>query len=227
LPVKAEENYKNKIRLIYEFNRKSPLFARIASWELENNNYDSAIEILEAGLREYPDFPTPYFLLGKAYTKKNDFAKALKCYKRGSELIHSRDTYHYYLKELESYKNLKTPPEFRNLDYTVEKKEIIQPEPGSKLEDNLNELAEKISKAKIPVQPSPVKEEKKSSFFKDENTGGIMIVSETLAKIYVAQGEYDEAINVYEKLAERNPSKEEYFSQKISELKLKRKESGS
>ena len=117
MPAKTEELFKNKIRLIYEYNRKSPLFARIANWELESNNFETAIEILEEGLRENPEFPTPYFVLGRAYSKMNDFSKALKCYKKGSELIHSRETYQFYLRELESLKNLKTPIEVKSFTF--------------------------------------------------------------------------------------------------------------
>ena len=223
---KAEDLYKNKIKLIYEYNRKSPLFVRIANWELENNNYETAIKILEDGLREYEDFPTPYFILGKAYCGIGEFGKALKCYKKGSELIHSRETYHFYLRELESLKKLKTPPSLRTLKLTEKKKEkTITKRSSSEFEDNLDELAEKISRARIPpVQTSfsPDKEGKGfSQYVPDDNSDSTMIVSETLAKIYVAQGEVQEAISVYEKLSKRDPSREDYFTQKIAELKSK------
>jgi tetratricopeptide (TPR) repeat protein len=46
-----------------------------------------------------------------------------------------------------------------------------------------------------------------------------MIVSETLAKIYVAQNEYDEAIKVYEKLIKKEPSRYEHFTEKIKEIR--------
>ncbi|HSP89120.1 MAG TPA: tetratricopeptide repeat protein, partial [Ignavibacteriaceae bacterium] len=217
MPVKAEDLYKNKIRLIYEYNRKSPLFARIANWELENNNSETAIEIIENGLRENPEFPTPYFILGKAYSKTGDYNKALKCFKKGSELIHSKETYQFYLRELESLKNLKTPSDFYTSQVPEVKKEKINEGTSSNFEDNLDELAEKISKAKIAV----IKEEKSSSQYVSEESasGGesSMIVSETLAKIYIAQGEIKEAITVYEKLKKKEPSRENYFSQKISE----------
>ncbi|RPI71984.1 MAG: tetratricopeptide repeat protein [Ignavibacteriales bacterium] len=224
---KAEELYKNKIRLIYEYNRKSPLFARIAGWELENSNYSSAIEILEEGLREYPDFPTPYFLLGKTYCKIGEYGKALKCYKKGSELIHYRETYHFYIKELESLKNLKTPPELRNTKLPEEKKDKFKKETASDFEDNLDELAEKISRAKIPSVQTSLPEKEGKKYISGENNESPMIVSETLAKIYIAQGEFDEALNVYEKLGRKDPAKKEYYSQKISELNLKKKESGN
>ena len=222
MPAKAEDLYKNKIRLIYEYNRKSPVFARIANWELENNNYEIAIEILETGLRENPDFPTPYFILGKAYSKMGEYSKALKCYKKGSELIHSKETYQFYLRELESLKNLKTPSEFRTIQFPKERTEkTFREEKTSRpgvIEDNLDELAEKISQAKIPV----IQEEKSpGQYMPNENSERSMIVSETLAKIYLAQGEIQEAIMVYEKLRKKEPVRENYFSQKISELKSK------
>lgn len=220
MSVKAEDLYKNKIKLIYEYNRKSPLFTRIAAWELESNNNAAAIEILENGLREFPNFPTPYFILGKAYCKVNEFGKALKCYKKGSELIHSRETYHFYLKELESLKNLKNPQEFRA--FTPEKKETSAiKKSSSQFEDNLDELAEKISKAKIPAVQTEKEEKNFQRYIPDENIGSSLIVSETLAKIYIAQGELNEAIGVYEKLGKKDPARKEYFSQKISELKSK------
>jgi tetratricopeptide (TPR) repeat protein len=46
-----------------------------------------------------------------------------------------------------------------------------------------------------------------------------MIVSETLAKIYVAQNEYDEAIKVYEKLIKKEPSRYEHYTGKIKEIR--------
>jgi len=113
LSATAEDLYKNKIRIIYEYNRNSPLFARIANWELENNNHEAAIEILKEGLRENPDFPTPYFILGRAYCKTGDFSKALKCFKKGSELIHSRENHQFYLRNHERMRSSQKTTELR------------------------------------------------------------------------------------------------------------------
>ena len=43
--------------------------------------------------------------------------------------------------------------------------------------------------------------------------------SETLANIYLAQGEKNEAIKIFELLIERNPEKKGYYLGKISEIK--------
>ena len=45
------------------------------------------------------------------------------------------------------------------------------------------------------------------------------IATETLAKIYEEQDAFDEAIRIYEILAENQPEKEQYFSSKIEKLK--------
>jgi len=44
------------------------------------------------------------------------------------------------------------------------------------------------------------------------------IISETLAKIYLSQGERSEAIKVYERLIKKNPLKEGYYLEKIKQI---------
>jgi tetratricopeptide (TPR) repeat protein len=218
--IKSEEQIKGKVRLVYEYNRKTPLFARIANWELENNNTVSAIEILENGLREYPEFPTPYFILGKAYALSGDFQKALKCFRKGSDLIHSDETYNHYFNVAEHARKQNTPFELRNIGFPDELKSINQEskEKDLSFEDNLDELAELISQAKI----TPAAEENKIQDYEPiEFSDSSPLVSETLAKIYITQGEIGEAISVYEKLILKNPEKADYYSQRISELKEK------
>ncbi len=50
------------------------------------------------------------------------------------------------------------------------------------------------------------------------------LASESLAEIYIKQGKYDKAIDMYRKLSLRNPQKNAYFARKIEEI-LKEKQS--
>ena len=48
-------------------------------------------------------------------------------------------------------------------------------------------------------------------------------VSETLAELYYQQGNFDNAIRVYEKLSLQNPSKASFFADLIDQIKKERK----
>ena len=86
------------------------------------------------------------------------------------------------------------------------------------VDDRLEELAREISSARIKESDGDAKKSE-PEFGEIGNTS--TIVSETLAKIYAAQGEYQEAINVYEKLIDKTPSRKEEYLASISELKSK------
>jgi tetratricopeptide (TPR) repeat protein len=226
--------FSKKVNLIYEYNRNSPLFVKMANSQIEENNVDEAIEILRAGLKTYPEYPVAHLLLGKAFAMKGNYGKALECFKKGSSIIQSEETYNFYVNELEkmkkqrslfeasrgnsffnSSKNLKKPAKTPDLfiakSETKEEKELV-----ISIEDRLAQLADQISKVKLSVSKG---KSDKISDFKDILSHDNMIVSETLAKIYVAQNEYDEAIKVYEKLIKKEPSRYEHYTEKIKEIR--------
>ncbi len=91
----------DKIKLIYEFNNESPLFARVAAAEMERANILDAINILESGLKVHPNYPTPHFILAlaNAYAGKEEEAKNSAL--QGSELLGSSETLDYYLAKID------------------------------------------------------------------------------------------------------------------------------
>jgi len=220
--------FNQKVSLIYEYNNKSPLFARVAENEIEKNNIDEAIKILMDGLHNHPDFSVAYFLLSKAHTIKGNYGQALKFVKKGSELIHSPKTFDYYLREIDAIKKQRqlfnvsrwadsANEKFSNFTPTPANK-IEKEKPAESIEETLNKLTAEIEGASQTVKEAKKKiEESKPKDF----TNNDFIVSETLAKIYITQGEFKEAIAVYKKLKIKNPEKETYFDSKISELKAK------
>jgi tetratricopeptide (TPR) repeat protein len=220
--------FNQKVSLIYEYNNKSPLFARVAANEIEKNNIDEAIKILTDGLYHHHDFSVAYFLLSKAYTIKGNYGQALKFVKKGSELIHSPKTYDYYLREIDAIKKQRqlfnvsrwadsANEQFSNLNSNQSNK-IEKEKPAENIEETLNKLTAEINGAAQTIVEAKKKiEETKSKDFSNSN----FIVSETLAKIYITQGEFKEAISVYKKLKQKNPEKETYFDSKIAELKAK------
>jgi tetratricopeptide (TPR) repeat protein len=220
--------FNQKISLIYEYNNKSPLFARVAENEIEKNNIDDAIRILTEGLTNHPDFSVAYFLLSKAHTIKGNYGQALKFVKMGSELIHSPKTFDYYLREIDAIKkqrqlfnvsrwaesaNEKNPSLSSNSSMKTETEK-----PNESIEETLNKLTAEIEGTTLTVKEAKKKiEDTKPKSFSNND----FIVSETLAKIYITQGEFKEAIYVYKKLKQKNPEKESYFDTKIAELKTK------
>ena len=205
-----------KIDLIYSFNKLTPLFARKAGFDLEKKNLDEAIEILTKGLKNFPDYSLPYLLLGKAYALKGNYTEAIENIKKGSELIPSKKTYDYYLNEIENIKN-KVSLGLTNVnpaEEAVNEKEELFGAKSLQQDEKLIELVREISPEQKVKQP-PERSVQEKSFGKN------IIVSETLAKIYISQGEYNEAIEIYNLLKEKHPDKVEYYSKKIDELKSK------
>jgi tetratricopeptide (TPR) repeat protein len=216
--------YNEKVSLIYEYDKKSPLFVRMAHIELQRNNIERAVDILNSGLRIYPYFASAHFLLGKAFTRLGSYGLAIKAIKAGSELIHSRKSFDYYFREIEEIKKQKSSFEVsqrtsffsHELDNYEEQESIAAtPNEPDSIDDNLEQIADDIKNARInPSSPVSPREETPI----DQIDHQIFIASETLAKIYIAQGELNEAIETYKRLIKKTPEKEEYYLQKIKEI---------
>lgn len=223
----------DKANYIYQQNSNSALFVRVASHQLDTNNVSSAVEILNKGLKIYPDHPVAYLLLGKAYTLLGNYNLAEEFIRKGSSLIQCRETYEYYLGEVSRTR------EQRSM-FNITRDKLIQKPPVS---DELSESESNLSSRNTPENSNEIakriddrferlvstlskvkaieKNDSEHSGPDQSKTGNVLLVSETLAKIYDEQGEFNEAIRVYEKLIERDKEKSGYYSEKIDEIRRK------
>ncbi len=227
------EIFNNKVNLIYEYNKQSPIFVRMANNEIEINNIDKAIEILKQGLILYPNYATAYFVLSKANILIGQYSEAKKALDKGSELIHNSRTKEFYLKELENIRKQRSLFETRTKNpFLPSEEETFKKEPdlfNENTENNdeetysanedksLEQLAREISSARITSNEAEDEKDFSEEDFNEDN----MIVSETLAKIYIAQGELIEAKNIYNKLISKNPDLKDYYLNRISEIDSK------
>jgi hypothetical protein len=98
--------------------------------------------------------------------------------------------------------------------------EILQSEDNNSKKLQQSELIDKFIIANPRIEPNrdktdyPVDDISKSFI---EETGGF--VTETLARIYVSQGYYSKAIDIYEKLSLKFPEKSSYFASQIEKVK--------
>lgn len=216
--------FEDKACLIYEFNKKSPLFVQQANKEISNNNIDEAISILESGLLQFPTYLTAKVLLARAQALKGNYSNSLKLFKNVYNFCQSKDSFNFYVQEIENVKKQKSAFEInKRLSTWVDIPDSIEngienditPKSDS-IDDRLSEIAQKISSIKL--NDSTRSQNYETSKIKQQNLEEKSITSETMAKIFVAQGEFTEAINIYKKLAQLKTDRKTYFDSKIAEL---------
>jgi len=208
-------NIGNEYKAIYELNSKSPLFARVASDEVQKFNYDKAITILQNGIELFENYPTPYFLLGKLYLEIGDKTEAEECFQKGNLLLDNSKTLEFYKgqtfiqnSEIENFENSES----------LKNEEL-------NFSDELENLANVLKTAKINVNIDedfsnevPILPKEHDSFLPPKG-----LVSDTLASIYFDQSNYREAKAIYETLIEIQPEREEHFKSKIADINSRMK----
>ncbi|MBI5726241.1 MAG: hypothetical protein HY965_00185 [Ignavibacteriales bacterium] len=221
-----QEIFAEKANLIYEFDARSPLFVRKASMEIETQNLEYAVEILRNGIAVYPDYPVPYVLLGDALGLQGHYDEARSAYKTASDLIDSPESYYSFTQKLEQIKKLRSPFNIKKRntfveagEWQTEESEKAQDNVQPLFEDRLHHIADQLSRAKIQIPEGET--EIPARPVTEETTHNPLIISDTLAKIYLSQGKLTDAIYIYEMLIKKNPARSDEFARIISDLKKK------
>jgi len=197
----------DKVKLIFEYKNSSPLFCCAAACEVDCGNYLKAIELLEAGIKNYPQYATAYLVYSIALANTGNAIKAKDNAAKGARLLGSDKVLEYYNAAIDSIiKSAPPQPTLKGPTFVDE----------FEIDNNLDELAKQLSNAKI-----------KYSDDKDISTNGDYsdsysasgLYSETLAEIFYSQKNYLESINHYKKLIEQKPENAEKYFARINEIK--------
>lgn len=203
---------KNTFKLIYEFNNDSPLFARLAYTEIENKEYQNAINILEKGIEKFPSYPTANFIYSIALAYQGKIKEAVTLVKKTREIFPCGESIDFYLRKIEQINkdqnSLGESSRFSFIPGDFKEDE-------NQFEDNLETIAEQLSKAKIKIDNSIAGDITP----REEETPSKQIVSETMARIFVSQGKFEEAVSMYRELMMSEPHRKDYFQRKIDEIK--------
>ena len=213
----------DKIKLIYEFNNNSPLFARVALSEVEHGSIPDAINMLLNGIKLFPSYPSSYIVLALANAYSGDKEEALKYLIKGCEIINSPDTFNHYKEKITAIINDRNSlseslrPGFLEIPDKDSKdnKTESSSENDIDLEEKLDELAEQLSRAKI--KPNP--DSQSAEILELPEFKGKKIATETLAEIFINQKNYSEAISIYKELIQQKPENKVFYLEKISELR--------
>lgn len=202
-----------KIKLIYEFNNNSPLFARVAFNIVEQGNINEAISILEKGLEIHKDYPTAFLILSLAFAYAGKPEEARTSARKASEIMDSHEVMDYYFRKIDNItKERNSLAKTKITDFSEPDK--IKDEQTKNIEDQLETLAKKLTSAKINYDPEDNSPQKNSV----EEFKGEKIASETLAGIYLTQKKYREAISVYTEMVKKNPNRADELALKIAEI---------
>jgi len=219
----VDEKLTARAKLIYERDNSSPLFLRIAGSYLQSNNPENAISILENGLKNFPDHPLAFILLGKANVMSNDIGSAVDFFRKSSELLNTHRIYEHYKKEFNLPDKKVSPFDTSRGSVFMNSSEDEIPEikdaVAGKLqpvEERLEEIAQELMNKRLDHNDNiTLRESEQQQYSPDKSK----LATETLANIYLSQGQKNEAVKIYELLIIRNPGNKEYYLNKIRNLK--------
>lgn len=222
-------------------NPLTPDFIRLAYYYLVSGNADTAIELLQAGLKFYPNYVTARLLLGKSMLAGKYFIDAKKVFE---QLISENPDMGIARKFLDITNDLTKNEVTKTYDdEIVPKLEFKAPAfndyefsynlfPSYEIED-VTENNEALVAVEESLEFAEFKKvyESSHSFKKEDfaptfekkrlkNKFEVKIITETLADIFAKQGNYFDAIEAYTHLLKIKPGRKDILESKISEVEV-------
>ena len=191
--------------MVFEFNKDSPLITYQASKEIHAGNYSKALDMLSTATVKYPDHLTAHIFKALALAHNENFSEAREIIFNLKGSLLTDETINYYLKEID-----KIERESRGISVSLDDT-VSQVLNESFIEEEQFEADKDFG---LLDDEFVFKESKKGDEGEESS-----IVTETLAEIYASQQNFDEALDIYEKLKKLKPEMEEKFNNRISELK--------
>lgn len=217
-----DEKLSARAKLIYERDCNSPLFLKTADYFLQFNDPHKAYLILENGLKLFPDHPLAYILMGKVQDALGNIEETESCFRKASELLNSEETFIHYRNKYNIPDRKSSPFDssrgnlFINTDEEFKIDAEFEKDESGTIDENLQELSQQLMNARIENSGNDTPTNYNQ---KEYNLDKSKLATETLAKIYLSQGQKSEALKVYEILINRDPERKDYYLQKIEELK--------
>jgi cytochrome c-type biogenesis protein CcmH/NrfG len=172
-------------------------FARSAAGMLEKGKMDEALHLCEEGVATFPWYATGHLILGKVYDSMHRPQEGLLAYRKALAILPDVPHLQGLVRDAEHA----TEGGFEAFAQEQEKR--LAGTKGSLTVDQF--LRDEATP--LPVPDQPVSSERRTR-----------IVTPTLAEIYASQGEFKEAIDAYQTLAERKPEQELRFRERIKQL---------
>ena len=197
-----------------------PKFALHVRDMLEGGNPADALALAQAGVEQYPWYPTGLLMLSRSYEALGRPFDALLALRKVELLLPDAPLVKDALARLEmlqaqSYEQSMQPEEVppHPSDAPADSSGIVDP---PRAEENMDTLVERLQTAG-PVQPDPQQLSEEGEKVEPPPTEP-GIVSATVAEIFVQQGEYGEALRTYRKIIRQHPEYFEKYSGRIDEI---------
>jgi tetratricopeptide (TPR) repeat protein len=183
---------------------KSMVFVPLAIYYLKSGMLDDALEVALRGTWELPDYPPGYVVVGRVYAQRDVHEKSIAAFQKAIEIDPSC---------LDAYKLMaRTYREQGNIDAAINlltNAVFIFPD-----ENSLKLMLESLAPVSADQPPTTVESVEPLSI---EDTAK-PITTATIAEIYIEQGLYSKALEVYRELFEKTKSVE--VAKKIAEIEI-------